>query len=914
MADLSEKETREKIIDPQLKEVGWLKAYVKDEINSLKSNFKTKDYIPFSGEIERGKDRFIDYLLLGEDNSPLAIIEAKKSSVSFYKGRIQAETYVKDIEKQIGEKLPIFLTNGNEWMFIDQKGVERKVSKPFSQSDLKRRRNLYLNQRNLSNVKINPKIVDREKSIIVVKKLAEHFEQGHRSALINMATGTGKTRVAMAIIDLLMNGNSVKNVLFVVDRITLANQAKEAGFKEFFNEPVCELNIEGFSPTARFYVSTVQTLMSKKNNKYFFEQFSSGFFDLIIFDEAHRSIYDRNNLIIKYFDTIKFGLTATPSKVESRNTFKLFDCENKEPTIKYNYNDAVRDGILAPYNAQIIETKVLSLGIEGKKLTSEIKTALMKQEENPEILELPGSAFDRVFMDSKTNELIIREFMSRCYKSDEGLPCKTIFFCASIRHAKEMKRLFNKLYPNISKEVKIITSDMARYTDEVQRFKLDSEPRIALSVGILDTGIDIPEICNLVFIKPVFSNIRFWQMLGRGTRNMKACKHKEWLPTKEGFPSKDDFLILDFKFGEHSNVKYHNLKETKEKAGVLDAKTKIFLQRVDLLEKPLKENEKRVVEDKIIETINSLDKKSFIIREKLPIIKKVVSKKFDLKEHIKDLREEIAPLLIFTPADNAKIYAFILKVEKLFDYIKEEQFGKIDKTREFILQKLKNILMRDNLDAVRVKTKEIKKVFQEEFWDDLTFDNVEFLVKEIAPLMVYYTSDPKRILRVEAPDWIIAEEEVKLEIEEDPKFKEFLESNPLIKKIKKGEGITSKELLKLEKQLSKLNPYWTIENVQKIRKVDFLVFLHQIVGLTREYDPKIIIEREFDKHVIHNNHKYNSEQLEFLGLLKKVFAERKYIELKSLAEHPLAEEHPLDKFSEQQLKEIVVNCGKLRMK
>ena len=553
MVNLSEAETRKKIIDPQLKEIGWLKAYVKDEINSLKSNFETKDYVPFNGEIERGKDRFIDYLLLGEDNAPLAIIEAKKSSVSFYKGRIQAETYVKDIEKKIKEKLPIFLTNGNEWMFIDQEGVERKISKPFTQEDLKRRRELFKNKRDPSNTKIDPKIVDREKSILIVKKLSEHFEQGHRSALVNMATGTGKTRVAMALINVLTNANYVKNVLFVVDRISLANQAKEAGFKKFFNEPVCELNVEGFSSTARFYVSTVQTLMGKKG-KYLFEKFSPGFFDLIIFDEAHRSIYDRNNLIMKYFDSLKVGLTATPSKGDKKNTSKLFNCENDEPTVKYDYNDAVRDGVLAPYNAQVIETKVLSLGIEGKKLTSDLKTMLMKQEENPECLELPGASFDRVFMDSKTNEVIIREFIARCQKTDDLIPCKTIFFCASIRHAKEMKRLFTHIYPSLSKEVKIITSDMARYMDEVQRFKLDSEPRIALSVGILDTGIDIPEICNLVFIKPVFSSIRFWQMLGRGTRNLKSCTHKDWLPTKEGFSTKDDFQILDFQFGDPSNA------------------------------------------------------------------------------------------------------------------------------------------------------------------------------------------------------------------------------------------------------------------------------------------------------------------------------------------------------------------------
>ena len=915
MADMSEKETREEVINPQLEKAGWkgnLKKYIKEEVNSVKSNFKINEFIFKDANIERGVDRFIDYLLLADDNSPLAVIEAKKSSLSFYKGRIQADSYAKDIEKQTGEKIPIFLTNGHEWMFIDQTGFERKVSGVFSQEDLKRRRELFRNRRKPSEIKIDDKILDRIRNIEIVKQLAEHFEKGNRSALVSMATGTGKTRVAMGVIKTLMNANYIRKVLFIVDRITLSDQAKSA-FSDSFREPICELNRENFSSSATFYVSTVQTLSSEGSKN--FQNFGAGAFDLIIYDEAHRSYYDRQNIVMKYFDGLKIGLTATPSKGDSRNTFALFDCEDKTPTVEYSYEDAVRDLVLAPYNAKVIETKVLAFGIKGKTLTKELKNALMKQEEDPEALELPGSAFERVFLDEKTNELIIRQFMDKCYKSGEGLPCKTIFFCASKRHAREIKRLFNKLYPIISKEVKVILSDMDRYTDEVQRFKLDSEPRIVLSVGILDTGVDIPEVCNLVFVKPVYSHIRFWQMLGRGTRNIKACKHKEWLPQDEsGNPVKNDFLILDFMFGEHSNVKYHKLKETKEKAKTLDAKTQIFLQRVDLLEKPLEAKEKEIIETDIINTVNSLDKNSFIIREKTPIIKKVLSKKFDLKNYVKELREEIAPLLIFTPSDNAKVYSFILKVEKLFDYIKEENVDKIDKIREYVLEKMKNIMTRQNLEAVALKMNDIKKVFQEEFWEDLTFEKVKFMVKELAPLMVYYLEDRKNPLEINAPDYVVSEEEVKMELKEDGRLAEFIYANPLIKKLRDGEGITSDELLKLEKDLSKLNPNWTIENIQKIRKIDFLVFLHQIIGLTKEYDPKELIEREFDKHIIDHNQNYNSEQITFLRYLKKIFAVQKHLNLKDFAKHPLKEERPWDLFQEKQLAEIVQKCQKIKMK
>ncbi len=622
---MNEEQTRAQIIDKQLKSAGWIKKYVKEEVNSVRSIFKNKEYITSEGPNDNS-GRFIDYLLLAEDNSPLALIEAKKFSVSEDTGRSQARTYSKDIESQINEKLPIFLTNGDKWLIIDQDGVERHVSGPFSQEDLKRRSELYRKRRDPTEINIG-KIVTRDRSILIVKQMMEHIQKGHRSALISMATGTGKTRVAMAMIDVLLRANVVRNVLFVADRIALTNQAMSAGFKEFFpGEAVVDLRTNPKSFPNGLYVSIVQTLRGGRQNK-FYEKFSPGFFDLIIFDEAHRSIYDPNREIHRYFDTIRIGLTATPSTAESRNTFELFDCANNKPTVEYTYDEALRPPpVLVPYRAEIIDTKVLSLGIEGARLTKELQDELRKQEEDPKYMLLPGSSFAKVFMDDKTNEVVIREFVNRCYKSDEGKPAKTIFFCANVNHAKHIKRIFNKLFPNLSGDVQIIVSEIYRYTDEISRFKLDSEPRIALSVGVLDTGIDIPEVCNLVFVKPVFSGIRFWQMLGRGTRNRDSCKHKEWLPNRE----KNDFLILDFTIGGHSNVKYHNLKEAKESKAGTDALTRIFLNRVELLKKKMDGKQKLLLEDKIIKEVDSLDKESFIVREKLPIIKKVVSRKFDL--------------------------------------------------------------------------------------------------------------------------------------------------------------------------------------------------------------------------------------------------------------------------------------------
>lgn len=904
---IGEKRTREKYIDPELKRRKWIKKYIKEEVNSVKSDFVNKKLVFYDGHPEKGIDRFIDYLLLDEDYSVLAIVEAKSFSKDEAKGRIQARTYAKDIEKQTNRKVPIFLTNGKIWRFIDEDGIEREISGPFSQEDLRRRGKLHSKRRNPSEVKIRALIVDRPKNIRIVRNLSEHFSKGHRKALVHMATGTGKTRVAMAIIDILINANYVRNALFIADRTALVNQAKSSGFQQFFTEPVGDLR-NGFSTSERLYVTTVQTLMSGEPKR-LAEQYSPGFFDLIVFDEAHRSYYDKNNFIDKYFDAIKIGLTATPREHETKNTYDLFDCDQGKPTVEYSYDEAILDGILVPYKAEIIDTERLLLGIKGSKLTDDLKDQLRRQEVNPEEAEFTGSQFDRVFMDDKINELIVREFLASCYTSDEGKPCKSIFFCASQRHAKHMKRIFGMVSPRLSNDVQVITSEMYRSEDEVRRFGLQSEPRIALSVGMLDTGVDIPEVCNLVFVKPVFSHIRFWQMIGRGTRNLNACKHHEWLPNRD----KDDFLIFDFKIGGHSNIYYHEFTASKERSSRKDVITRIFENRVNLLEKPLDEDQKKIITEKIIASINELDKESFVIREKLPTLEKIKGEYFNLQNYVKDLLEKVAPLMIFGQGKNVNVSSFILQTEKLFGCVLDRKKDQIQNIRQYVQEMCENILRRDNLTEIKENRENIIRVFQEDFWEDITFNDVEFLVLRIAPLMRYYEPDPKKIIQIDAPDIVLLREKYEKEIKEDEELKNFLKENPLIKKIRDGEGITSPELVELELELSSLRPGLTIENVQKYQNMDFLLFLRKIIGLTQKYDPKELIEYEFDRYIIAKT-QYNSKQIGFLLVLKKVFSNRKRIELSDLAKPPLSNEHPLDLFQIEDLKVIIEKCNKIKMK
>lgn len=905
MTNLSEKETREKYIDKELREAGWREQYIKREINSLISDFKSKIY-ETRKSLKKEEGRFIDYVLLDEDGSVLAIIEAKRFSLDPEKGSIQAITYQKDIESQIGIAVPIFLTNGKKWYLKERGYPTREVAGPFSQEDLHRRMILSKESKKLSDVEVNTKIIDRSRSIQIVKQILNHFEGGNRKALINMATGTGKTRVAMAIIDALIRTRHIQNVLFVVDRISLGRQAMMNGFRNFFRgEPSCLLNEEHFTKDSRLYVSTVQTLMAK----HLFQKFGPGFFDLIIFDEAHRSYYDKQNLVFKYFDAIKIGLTATPSKTEDRNTFEMFDCPIGEPTVKYDYDEAVRDGILVPYDAQIIETKVLSLGIKGIDLDSNLRTALIRQDEDPDHFQVPGPRFARYFTDKKTNELIVREFMDRCYKSEDGKPCKSIFFCVNVRHTKELKKTFDHLYPNLCDDVVEITSDKARYPDEVRRFKKESSPRIALSVGVLDTGIDIPEVMNLVFVTPVFSHTRFWQMVGRGTRSFSTCRHKEWLPIKDGIHVKEDFKILDFKFGDFSNIKKHQLEVSDKSKIKEDIRVKIFNKEVDLLKKDLTKEEKKIIENNIIKHVAKIDKKSFIVKPKLDIIRKVVSKKFDLKEHIDEIKKEIAPLIKFSEFNEGKVQTFISHCVNLFGFVKDDNIDSVEKEKEFITERLENVWS-SNLQVVKEKQDQIIRVMQDKFWRELTFADIDFLIKEIAPLMKYYEPERKKIIKINAPDTTRNIEEVKMQIKEDPDL-EYIKNTPLLKKMV-NEGVTWKELFKIGKMLSSLNPNWTVESIQ--RRQDFVLFLRDILNLKDLPDPQQMIKNEFEKLILDNNKQFNAKQIRFLRLLEKFFAYNKHLTPKDLTTYPLSEENPLDKFSPEELKEIIKKVEQIKIK
>ncbi|MBT4823821.1 DEAD/DEAH box helicase family protein [Candidatus Woesearchaeota archaeon] len=897
---MNEDQTRKVIIDKQLDRVGWKPTKWEEEVNTVKSRFKEKHYelVPKDkSKIEKG-DHFADYILLASDRSPLAIVEAKSYSKNQKKGSSQAITYRDDIEKQIRYKLPIFLTNGRKWEFVDSFNNKREVFGPFSREDLERRRYLFKNYKDPKSVKLN-KIIDRKKSQEVLEQLSAWFSEGHRYALIEMATGTGKTFVSMGLIDLLKRSNNVKNVLFIADRIALADQAAEEGFTKFFKEePITKLHREKFTNTATLYSSTLQTLMKNKAYK----KFSPGFFDLIVFDEAHRSILGfKPKELIEYFDAIKVGLTATPRDLEDKSTYELFKCEDKKPTVEYSYYDAVDNGTLVLPKTRTIFTKILTKGLKGDKLNAKDKDKLRRQEEDPDNFEATGKQYYRKYINEDTNKFIIKTFLEYCYYSDDNLPAKTIFFCMCQKHAEDLEELFHEVSPRIARHCKAIISDYSHSQQEIKRFKNQSSPRIAFSVGMLDTGVNIPEVCNLVFIKPVMSHIRFWQMFGRGTRSIDACKHYEWLPNKE----KNDFKLLDFAIGGWSNVKEHKIGENKEKEASQPPAVLIFANRVKLLESGLDENQKKIIVKKIHEDLSSLDTESLMIREKTDLINEL-SNKFNLNEFIDTLNKEILPLMRYKEGDHQQVASFILKVERLFNHILKNDEKKTSKIKEEVQFKLRNVWEQDNITEVKKNIDKIEEVISEDYWQELTFEKVENIVRNLAPLMKYYSPQRGDLIKLNIKDEIILDIQ---ETKKDDKVQKFFKEDPLVKKLKEDKEITPKELSAFAERLVKINPALTIDNIRRTKK-DFIDFIFEMVGLTHKVDSKQLIKEKFDKFMVGNYE--NQKQQDFLLIVRDFFAERKNIKLIDFTEEPL--DQAWDLFEEEQIEAIVEKCQKIKFK
>jgi len=735
-----------------------------------------------------------------------------------------------------------------------------------------------------------------------------------------MATGTGKTRTAMGLIDVLLRAGWLQRVLFLVDREALAIQAFTDGFKQHLpNESRCYIRGGIVDSSSRLFVGTIQTMMEC------FNKISPGFFDLIISDECHRSIYNKWKDVLSYFHAIQIGLTATPSDYIERDTFKFFECSENSPTFNYTYDSAIRDRHLVdfrpPYAAQ---TNFQIKGIKANELPPGIQKKLIEEGVTLEDINFEGTDLEKKVTNIGTNEALVREFMEFCIKDDSGvLPGKSIIFAISHNHAKRLWEVFNRLYPEYKgRLVEIIDSKMERPMKLLDKFKNESYPRVAISVDMLDTGVDIREVVNLVFAKPVFSKIKFWQMIGRGTRVLEKepAKRKPWCMHK------DKFLIMD----HWNNFEYFGEKPEGELPPVQDAiPVKIFKLRLMKL-KIFQENrdDKNFIKIKaeLIKDIETLPENSITIRENRRNIDKALSEQIwsdPDKKSLEFLEKTIAPLMRFKSELNLYEAQFILKVEKASLAVLQSNIEEIARNKETIIDDIKHLPR--NLSAVRTKEEHINKVLSQRFWDDLTLEKCEYIRENLSGIMKHKLPEEQEIVKLDLDDLIAQRKWIEFGPEGEgdyvasyrekveKKVLDLARTHPALNKIKRDIPITDKDLADLEDTLNSPQLYITEENLRKTYNQPygtFIQFLKFILGKYKFPNPEDLVNESFNTYVVerNNTNALSSEQIRFLRTVKNVFAQKKHIEYADLFEPPFTQfgvDAATRLFSEEELQEII---------
>ena len=533
--DYSEAETRDYFIDLLLKEAGWPLDQERDR------EFEVSGMPNVQGK------GFVDYVLWGDDGKPLGLVEAKRTRHDPRVGLQQAKLYADCLEHQFRQRPIIFYSNGyDHWIWDDTRYPPRRAQGFYKKAELElliqRRETRYA----LAEAPIRSEIVERHYQSRAIRRIAEAFERDHdRKALLVMATGAGKTRTVIALSDLLMRCNWAKRVLFLADRVALVNQAVNA-FKRHLPDAspvnlVTERNAEG-----RVYVSTYPTMMGLIDESSDGQRrFGPGHFDLVIIDEAHRSVFQKYRAIFDYFDSLLVGLTATPKDEVDHNTYSLFDLEDGVPTDAYSLEEAVRDGYLVPPRAVSVPLKFQREGIHYEELSDEEKDqwdALEWDEDGGGVPDHVGAeAVNKWLFNKDTVDKVLAHLMTRGLTVAGGDRLgKTILFAKNQAHAEFIAERFNANYPHYRGEFTRVITFKTEYAQSlIDSFSdKDKNPHLAISVDMLDTGIDVPEVVNLVFFKLVRSKTKFWQMVGRGTRLCPDVFGPGW--------DKEQFYLFDY--------------------------------------------------------------------------------------------------------------------------------------------------------------------------------------------------------------------------------------------------------------------------------------------------------------------------------------------------------------------------------
>ena len=934
--DRNEFRTRLEMIDVLLAEQGWVvsdRSRVLAEIDTKQSDFVAKDYKTVSETLKNDlESKYADYLLLDSFGAPLAIVEAKRTSKDPHLGQKQAEMYADDIKHQTGKDVFIFLSNGYQILFWDRERYSpREVKGFYAREDLERLR-FQKTQDASSPVEVDTAIVDRPKGIECVKRVVEHLQKGHRKGLIVMATGTGKTRVAMAIVKILMEKGMVQKVLFLADRRALRDQAMNKGFKQFFPEEGKGTIFAGkYDKTKRLYVSTIQTfqeiyLDKERSGKF---MLSPGEFDLIISDEAHRSIYNKWKDVFTYFDAIQIGLTATPSEIIEKDTLRFFDCKNGAPTALYSYDEAVQDGVLVDFRKSIIgaQTHFQIEGVKPADLSQAERARLLEQGIDPDEIDFEGMELEKKVAVKGTSEAIVREFMENALSDQTGtLPAKSIVFAISKKHAYRIQEAFDTLYPEYKGLLaRTIVSEDSRADELIKAFTTESMPRVAISVDMLDTGIDVPEVCNLVFAKPVFSKIKFWQMLGRGTRANSACQHPAWLPNG----TKEYFQVFDF----WNNFEYWQMNPDGVKNESPDAITnRIFLSRVKqlaLLRDHGDETRAGQVKEQILADIRSLPQDSVSIRDNRAEIKKALEPQLwdnVAVDPLQFLTQKIMPLMRYQKDVNLNTAIFTLRCEQLKHAILRGDAGEIERQKLMIGQMVECLPL--TINKVQEHEELIREVLSKSFWQSVSYEAAGKMLAGLAPLMPYMRKEPQQTIVIDMGDEIALRERILMTGEKEQtyitKYREQVEDrirkiadeNPAIQKIARDEVLSEADIHGLEAAL--FGPDLARNDPALDRAVTdtggaIVPFIRRVLGMYGGTGPKERIRDAFRTYMMENNKHYSADQLNFIRMVESVFAAKKHITCEDFWEPPFSNlgNAPEPMFSKAELASFVGICARI---
>ena len=880
-----EKTTRRRLIDTQLALVGWPVAANGSSTEMVVQEGRVS-YQPTPSGIGRA-----DYVLRDDNGKPLAVIEAKSVYKDAREGCKQAALYADGLEKMYGQHPVIFYTNGIDiWIWDDAQGYgPRKIYGFYSKDSLQ-----YMvtfqrhNRRLLDEVEASPKIAARLYQLEALKQVCERFSNKHRKALIVQATGTGKTRVAISLTALLIRAGWVKRVLFLCDRKELRKQAKNA-YADFLDEPLVVVGRDTAKDrNKRIYLATYPAMMKV------FETFDVGFFDLIIADESHRSIYNRYRDLFTYFDALQVGLTATPVDMIHRNTFQLFKCEDNDPTFHYSFSQAVEESYVVPFELFTHTTNFLRQGIKYAELSDEQKEQLEDGGEDPASLDYEAHEIDRQIYNRDTNRAILKNLMEHGIRQANGTRLgKTIIFARNHNHAKLLAELFEELYPQYGgKFCQVIDHYNPRAEQLIDDFKgVGSNPdlTIAVSVDMLDTGIDVPEVVNLVFAKPIKSQIKFWQMLGRGTR---LC------PNLFG-PGKDK---TTFRIFDHWN-NFEYFDESFTEADPAPAKSlmqQVFEARIDLAETALNQAEANVFQlatELIGKDLAALPEATIAVREKWRE-KRTVSQAQTLEqfapETVATLRLTMAPLMQWINiSDHASAYQF----DRLIALLQTELLNQSSRFEDYKDQALERIAqLQMHLNPVREKGAVITQCKDDAFWASVTVSELETMRRELRGIMHHRippapTGASVREIDVKDGGIEFAQRQANLtavdlaayRIRVDEALRPLFETNPTLQKIRAGEPVTEADLEALNSLVHLQRPDVDL-HVLKTFYRDTAHGLDQILRSIIGMDPEAV-EQHFAEF-IRRHPKLSAKQVRFLGLLKNHISKFGVIALDRLYEPP----------------------------